>query len=50
MAVKVNKSCPVSCRFTDEQFARFAEDIAQSGLKPARFFRDLVISRSPTFE
>jgi len=50
VAEKVNKSCPVSCRFTDEQFARFAEDIAQSGLKPARFFRDLVISRSPTFE
>ncbi|RMN26317.1 hypothetical protein ALQ62_200283 [Pseudomonas coronafaciens pv. zizaniae] len=50
MAEKVNKSCPMSCRLTDEQFARFAEPIAQSGLKPARFFRDLVISRSPTFE
>ncbi|PBP65872.1 relaxosome protein [Pseudomonas syringae] len=50
MAEKVNKSCAVSCRFTDEQFARFAEPIAQSSLKPARFFRDLVISRSPTFE
>ncbi|KAA8699528.1 relaxosome protein, partial [Pseudomonas cannabina] len=50
MAKKVTKSCPVSCRFTDEQFARFAEPIAQSGLKPARFFHDLVMSRSPTFE
>ncbi|RMR67023.1 hypothetical protein ALP81_200093 [Pseudomonas savastanoi pv. fraxini] len=50
VAKKVTKSCPVSCRFTDEQFARFAEPIAQSGLKPARFFHDLVMSRSPTFE
>lgn len=50
MAEKVNKSCPVSCRFTDEQYAPFAEAIVQSGLKPARYFRDLVLSRSPTFE
>lgn len=50
MAVKVNKSCPVSCRLTDDQYSRFTDPIAQSGLKPARFFRDLVMSRSPTFK
>lgn len=50
MAEKANKSCPMSCRFTDEQYAPFAEAIAQSGVKPARYFRDLVLSRSPTFE
>lgn len=47
---KVNKSCPMSCRFTDDQYAPFAEEIAKSGQKPARYFRNLVLSRSPTFE
>ena len=50
MAEKVNKSCAVSCRFTDDQHAPFAEAIERSGIKPARYFRDLVLSRSPTFE
>lgn len=46
----MNKSCPVSCRMTADQYAPFAEAIAQSGVKPARYFRDLVLRRSPTFE
>lgn len=50
MAEKVKKSCPVSCRFTDDQYDPHAEAIERSGLKPARYFRDLVLSRSPTFE
>jgi hypothetical protein len=47
---KVKKSCPISCRFTDDQYAPHAEAIAESGTKPARYFRDLVLSRSPSFE
>jgi hypothetical protein len=40
----------MSCRFTDDQYAPHAEAIAAAGLKPARYFRDLVLSRSPSFE
>lgn len=49
MAGKTNKSCPVSCRLTADQYAPYVEAIALAGLKPAQYFRDLVLSRSPTF-
>jgi len=50
MAAKKNMSTVVGVRFTDAQYAPHAELIARSDLKPARYFRDLVLSRSPTFE
>ncbi|MGP5424779.1 plasmid mobilization protein [Pseudomonas helleri] len=50
MAEKKNMSTVVGVRFTDAQYAPHEEAIAKSGLKPARYFRDLVLSRSPTFE
>lgn len=50
MAAKKNMSTVVGVRFTDAQYAPHEEAIAKSGLKPARYFRDLVLSRSPTFE
>lgn len=49
MAEKVNKSCPVSCRLTGEQYAPFIQAITVSGLKPAQYFRNLVMSRLPKF-
>lgn len=50
MAEKEKKSCVVGIRFTTDQYAPFAGPIAESGVKPAKYFRDLVLSRSPKFE
>lgn len=50
MATRVTKPHVVTVRFTDEQYELLREPIAQSGLKPARYVRELVLSRSPTLK
>lgn len=48
MATRVTKPHVVTVRFTDEQYEPLREPIACSGHKPARYMRDLILSRSPT--
>jgi len=48
MATRITKSHVVTVRFSDEQYEPLREPIACSGHKPARYMRDLILSRSPT--
>ncbi len=47
MPTSTLKSCVVGVRLSAGQYALFGPAIQDSGLKPAGFFRQLVLSRSP---
>jgi len=47
MPTSALKSCVVGVRLSASQYALFLPAIQVSGLKPAAFFRQLVLSRSP---
>lgn len=47
MSLSPLKSCVVGVRLSDDQYAPFAPLMQEAGLKPAPYFRQLVLSRSP---